>query len=143
MIYDITTGDVIKVADGNTFLLSPDGKHIVVSDIQTIDGQEIYSLRCIDLINNDEMLIYTGQIIHNMTWSTHGARLYYSIYKDTQPDAAYPYELYYYDVQTEQSVYIMDMITSALYPSTVDYEVLLMCIFTYKNQPIPITYIVK
>lgn len=140
---DIVTGLCAVVAEGNSFILSPDGSKIVVSDIQTVDDQEIYRLRYIDIITKEESLIYSGQIINNITWSAEGSRLYYSIYLDEPQNEQYPYALYYYDVLNNTSVYMMDTITSALYPSTDDDEVLLMCVFTYKNQPVPVTYIVK
>ena len=54
-----------------------------------------------------------------------------------------PNAQYYYDIAQKKSVYMMDMVTGALYPSITDEEVLLMCIFTYHNRPIPITYIIK
>jgi hypothetical protein len=91
----------------------------------------------------EETLVYSGEIINNITWSKAGSRIYYSVYRDAGREEAYPYALYYYDVASGRSVYMMDTITSALYTATSDEQVLLMCIFTYKNQPVPVTYTVK
>lgn len=142
-IIDINTGSIEKLADGYSFLLSPDGKRLLINDLQTIDDVESHRLRYIDINTGDETLIQSGQIISDVTWSTTGSRIYYSVFRDDNWDAQYPYSLYYYDIQNKKSVFIMDIVTSALYSSLVDEEVLLMCIFTYKKQPIPITYIVK
>ena len=140
---DIDTGDVTKIANGYTFLLSPDGEKLLINDTEVIDGTEIYRLRYIDINTNEEKLIQSGQIISDVTWSASGERIYYSVYKDNGWDDPYPNALYYYEIDTNQSVYMMDMVSGALYPSNRDDEVLLMCIFTYQKQPIPFTYIVK
>jgi hypothetical protein len=142
-VVDIDGGACEKIADGNNFLLSPDGSKIVINDMTAENGAETYRLIYVDMETGDQTLIYSGQIINNITWSAGGSRIYYSVYRDTGQDEKYPYELHYYDVKAGSSVYMMDTITSALYASTNDEEVLLMCVFTYKNQPVPMTYSVK
>ena len=142
-VVDITDGACEKIADGNNFLLSPDGSKIVINDMTVENGTEIYRLIYVDMQTGEETLVYSGQIINNITWSFTGSCIYYSVYRDTGQDEKYPYALYCYDVKAGRSVHMMDTITSALYASTRDDEVLLMCVFTYKNQPVPVTYPVK
>ncbi len=140
---DIKNGQCSKIAEGNSFLLSPDGKNIVVSDVYVEGDKEIYRLRCYLIEEQTEYLIYSGELINNVTWSKDGGRIYYSVYSDNVENDQYPYSLYYYDVLDNQSYFMMNTIASALYHGTSDDEVLLMCIFTYKNRPIPVTYQVK
>ena len=144
-ICKVTIGDGLceKIAQGNTFLLSPGGSMLAINDMTEEGGSEIYRLRVLDMETGEETLVYSGEIINNITWSKAGSRIYYSVYRDAGREEAYPYALYYYDVASGRSVYMMDTITSALYPATSDEQVLLMCIFTYKNQPVPVTYTVK
>ena len=140
---DIELGECKKITDGNSFLLSPDGKNIIVNDV-IIDGNtEIYRLRCFNMETETETLIYSGELINNVTWSKDGSRVYYSVYSEDTENEQYPYSLYYYNVSMNKSYFMMNTIASALYHGTQDDEVLLMCIFTYKNRPIPVTYQVK
>ncbi|MCK5129516.1 MAG: hypothetical protein KAQ68_06680, partial [Clostridiales bacterium] len=142
-VVDIETGNVDKIADGYSFLLSPDGSKLLINDVEMINSMESYRLRYIDIESGTETIIQIGQTISDVTWSTHGERVYYSVYRDAGWDNPYPNALYYYDLNKKQSVYMMDIVSSALYASQNDDEVLMMCIFTYQKQPIPITYIVK
>ena len=140
---DIGSGTCQKVADGNNFMLSPDGRHMLINDVDTSEGREVYRIRYINLDTYEETVIFSGELINNITWSYAGERIYYSVYTAAQGNDEFPYALYYYDIESGETVYVMDTIVSALYPSVNDDEVLLMCIFTYKNQPVPVTYTVK
>ena len=142
-VMDLKTGVCESIAQGDTFLLSPDGSKIIIADMLKENDSEVYRLSYLDLATGADTLIYSGQILSNITWSRAGSRIYYSVYRNAGREEKYPYSLFYYDVAQNRSVYMMDTITSALYPSDIEDEVLLMCIFTYKNMPVPMTYSVK
>lgn len=142
-VYDINNGNIKELTEGCSLLVSPDGTKMLVMDIQMVDDKESYRLRYIDMDTGEEQIIHTGQRISDMTWSTFGSRVYYTVYRNAGWDAQYPDALYYFDAEGKNSIHMMDVVTSALYPSLVDEEVVVMCIFTYQNRPMPITYTVR
>ena len=126
---------------GNSFMLASNGKNMIVNDMQ-YDNVDEYSFYIYNFDSKEKNEIESGKMIMDYTWSKNDSRLYYTVYKNAGWDEEYPLELYYYDFFEKKSVYVMEMITGALYPAYDDSDVLVMSIFQLQDKQITITYLV-
>jgi len=139
---DTETGHSSKILSGNSFMLSGDGKYLLVNDMQQSDVEE-YSFYIYDTESKEKQLIESGRMIMDYTWSPNSSRVYYTVYKSAGWDEKYPLELYYYDIKKHESTYMMDMITGALYPADQESRILIMSIFQMQDSQITVTYQVE
>lgn len=146
MRIDTATGEITRVSAGYSFELSPDGSKIAINDIVENDGRESGRLTYIEMDFTGsvaEHVISTGQTIMDVAWSRNGKRLYYTVYRNAGWMANFPYALYYYDIDSDSNVYVMDMTNGTLYKSNNDTSILVMRLYPGQNKQIPVTYIVK
>ncbi|MBN2879742.1 MAG: PD40 domain-containing protein [Clostridia bacterium] len=139
---DTETGHSSKILSGNSFMLSGDGKYLLINDMQQSDGAE-YAFYIYDTETKEKQLIESGNMIMDYTWSPDSSRVYYTVYKSAGWDEKYPLELYYYDIKKHESIYMMDMITGALYPADQENRILVMSIFQMQDSQITVTYQVE
>ena len=139
---NIETGHGARLLQGNSFALSPDGENVLVNDMQ-YDNVDEYSFYIYVNSANEKHIIESGKMIMDYAWSPDSTRVYYTVYKNAGWEEEFPLQLYYYDITTLESHYVMDMITGALYTAQQADEVLVMSIFQLQDKPITITYKVK
>lgn len=139
---DIETGKTRTLMSGNSFMLSSDGKNILVNDMQS-DIVDEYSFYVYNTETKEKNIILNSKMIMDYTWSKNNTRVYYTVYKNAGWEEKYPLALFYYDMEHQQSYYVMDMITGALYPSYIEEEVLMMSIHQLQDKEIAITYQVR
>jgi|GEM_PF-4258511 len=136
---NIETGSTRKLLSANSFMLSTDGNNLTVNDMQ-YDNVDEYEFYVYNTNSKDKYVVENGKMIMDYTWSNDNTRVYYTVYKNAGWEEEYPLELYYYDIQKNQSIYVMDMITGALYPAYDDEQVLVMSIHQLQDKQITITY---
>jgi len=136
---DIQTGLGRVLMSGNSFMLSSDGKYLLVNDMLS-DNVDEYSFYVYNTETKERSIILESKMIMDYTWSKNNTRVYYTVYKNAGWEEEYPLALYYYDIKEQQSYYVMDMITGALYPAYIDEEVLIMSIHQLQDKEIAITY---
>ena len=139
---DIENSREYKLISGNSFMLSSNGKNIIVNDMLYDDVNQ-YSFFVYSTGTKEINIIESGRMIMDYTFARNDTRVYYTVYKNAGWEDEYPLELYYYDINKKKSFYVMDMITGALYPAYEDEQVLIMSIFQLQDSQITITYNVE
>lgn len=142
IIASLETGQGRTLMSGNSFMLSSDGKNILINDMHSDDVSE-YKFYVYNTETKETNSILQSKMIMDYTFSKNDTRVYYTVYKNAGWEEEYPLALYYYDINKNQSYYMMDIITGALYPAYTDEEVLIMCIHQLQDKEIAITYHVR
>lgn len=102
--YTMDTGVRELLTEGGEFEMSPDGRYLALMEYdESIQVDTYTGIKVRDLADGSERMVFAGEAIGDMCWSSGGARLYYLTYNyDESTAEAFPSVLHCYDVASGQ-----------------------------------------
>lgn len=135
---DVSTNEITDLHEGKSFVLSPNGRSLVINTISDDKTTTIIY----NILTGEITQIQNSQSVMDFVWSKNSSKVFYTVNRNVEWDNIYPMALYYYDVNKMEVNYIADIATGALYQSSENDSVLFMCIHQLQDRSLPITYIV-
>ncbi len=138
--HSIVSGDFTTVPSGEFFSMNKSGTDILT---QVYSGEQEEGYGALKLIRNfgaQEKTIVSGQYIAQYFFSNDGKRIYYSVESE---DENFVYTVYEYNIETEESRLLFDMIEGRLMPAADDNALILNITYEKDNSMYSATYFIE